>query len=79
MKITYNPLGHPTTDYSDLDYGTIFRYEYKGYFMKTREERRGDIGRVNAVSLEDYSFLCFDDDDQVTPVDAILTIKGEEP
>lgn len=77
MKITYNPIGYPTMNFSDLANGVIFRYESEGYFMKTRTGR--DISRVNAVSLEDYSLLYFDGEDQVTPVDATLTIEGEEP
>lgn len=76
MKITYNPIGHPTTNFSDLDYGTVFRYEHEGYFMKTRGYKNA---LATAVSLTDYSLLYFDDDDQVTPVDATLDIKGEEP
>lgn len=76
MKITYNPIGYPTMDYSDIAYGTIFRYEHEGYFMKTRGREDALVG---AVSLTDYSVLYFNDDDQVTPVDATLNIKGEEP
>lgn len=77
MKITYNPIGYPTMNFSELINGVIFRYEHEGYFMKVRT--RGDISRVNAVSLADYSLLYFDDEDQVTPVDATLDIEGEEP
>lgn len=77
MRISYDPIEDPASYFSDLANGTIFRYEGEGYFMKVRT--RGDISRVNAVSLADYSLLYFDDEDQVIPVDAILTIKGEEP
>lgn len=76
MKITYNPLGLPTSYFDVLDCGDIFRYKDE-YFMRVKT--RGDISRANAVCLDDYSLVYFDDDDQVTPVDATLTIEGEEP
>lgn len=77
MKITYNPIEYPTSYFDDLDCGDIFGYRDEGYFMKVKT--RGDISRANAVCLDDYSLVYFDDDDQVTPVDATLTIEGEEP
>ena len=76
MKISYDPIEDPTAYFSDLANGTIFRYESEGYFMKIRT--RGDSGLVYAICLQDYSLLYFDGEDQVIPVEAILTIKGEE-
>lgn len=75
MKITYNHI--EPTSYDDLDCGDIFRYSDEGYFMKVKT--RGDISRANAVCLDDYSLVYFDEDDQVTPINATLEIKGEEP
>lgn len=77
MKITYNPIEYPTSYFDDLECGDIFRYRDEGYFMRVRT--RGDISRTNAVCLDDYSLVYFDDDDQVTPVNATLDIEGEEP
>ena len=77
MRISYDPIEDPISYFNDLDHGTIFRYNDEGYFMKIRT--RGDISRVNAICLYDYSLVYFDDDDHVTPVDAILTVKGKEP
>ena len=77
MRISYDPIEDPTSYFDDLDCGAIFRYKDEGYFMRIKT--RGDINRANAICLDDYSLVCFDVDDQVTPVDAILTIKGEEP
>ena len=77
MRITYNPIKYPILYFDDLDCGAIFRYEDEGYFMRIKT--RGDINRANAICLEDYSLVYFDEDDQVTPVDATLTIEGEEP
>lgn len=77
MKITYNPIEYPTSYFYDLDCGDIFSYGDEGYFMRIKT--RGDISRANAVCLDDYSLVYFDEDEQVTPVDATLNIIGEEP
>lgn len=77
MRITYNPIKYPILYFDDLDCGAIFRYKDEGYFMRIKT--RGDINRANAICLEGYSLVYFDEDDQVTPVDATLTIEGEEP
>lgn len=76
MRITYNPID-PTIDFNDLTEGEIFRYNDEGYFMKTRE-RGGAINDSNAVCLEDYSLVHFDDEEQIVPVDATLIIEGEK-
>lgn len=72
MKITYIPIY-----FDDLECGDIFSYRDKGYFMRVKT--REDIGCANAVCLDDYSLVYFNNDDQVTPVNATLDIEGEEP
>ena len=77
MRISYDPIEDPISYFDDLDCGAIFRYNDEGYFMRIKT--RGDISRANAICLDDYSLVYFDEDDQVITVDAILTIKGKDP
>lgn len=75
MKINYpNTMEIP---FRDLKPGEVFSYNEEIILMKTKVLMLANERTVNAVSLEDGTFMCIDILDMVIPMDAELNIKGE--
>lgn len=75
MKINYPVIAEKP--FKDLEAGEVFSYKDEIILMKTKMLTLADGSSINAVVLEDGTFIRIDILDIVTPIKAELNIKGE--